>query len=176
MKSKLTLYGAIFLIVLGVISFLNTYFNLHLWRFVWPALLILIGAWFIFSPRAAERFTFTRFIFLGDVQWQTGQDLKGDHFLAGIGDFDLDLNQALIPVGETEIKITAFIADISVRQAADVGLSLNSNAVITSAKVMGEKEDDLFYPFAYESENFTAAEKKVRFNVQSLISDVKIKA
>ena len=167
---KLMLYTASVLIFVGVVSLLNRYFDLHLWRIIFPALLILLGVWLVFSPTARERFTFTHFAILGDVEMNS----QNEHILMGIGDAKLDLGEISLDPGEYEMKITALIADVTVRSSADIGLWISSTSLITDAKVFGEEETDILYPFEYVSENYNGADTKVKLLVGSAISEIKV--
>lgn len=168
---KLMLYTASVLIFVGAVSLINIYFDLHLWRIIFPALLILLGVWLVFSPKAREKFTFTKFSILGDTILD-GQD---EHILMGIGDAKLDLEGLSLPPGENEMKITGLIVDVKVRSSQANGIKILSNSLVTNAKVMGEEETDILYPFEYVSENYEGAEIKVRLLIESLICEVKVK-
>ena len=62
---KLMLYTASVLIFVGAVSLINIYFDLHLWRIIFPALLILLGMWLVFSPKSRGEVHLYEIFYLG---------------------------------------------------------------------------------------------------------------
>jgi Cell wall-active antibiotics response LiaF, C-terminal len=168
---KVMLYTASVLIFVGVVSFVNIYFELHLWRIILPALLILLGVWLVFSPVAREKFTFTQLSIFDNAILNA----TNEHILMGIGEVKLDLGEISLDPGEHEMNITALIAEVKVRSSGDKGLWVSSNSLLTEAMVLGEEETDILYPFEYVSENYEGAETKVKLLIRSAICEVKVK-
>ena len=168
---KLMLYTAAGLIFVGAVSLINRYFDLHLWRILFPMMLILLGVWLVFSPTAREKFAFSQLTIFGDAKMKA----QGDHVLMAIGDVILDLDDISLAPGENEMKITGLIVDVKVRSSSGTGLSVTSTSLLTDAMVLGEEETDILYPFEYVSDNYEGAERKVKLLITSAICEMKIK-
>lgn len=169
---KLVLITACVLIFVGVVSLINIYFELHLWRIIFPVLLIVLGGWLVFSPTARDKFSFSRFRILGDVDVRS----PDERVLMGIGDVKIDLDAIPLTPGVKEMKVTGLITDVKVRSSGKAGIWILSNSLLTDANVLGENETDILYPFEYISEGYDGAEKKVKLQVESLICEMKVKS
>jgi lia operon protein LiaF len=91
-----------------------------------------------------------------------------------VGDYKLDLSQANIPDGETNIIVNSFVNDVEIISPADAGLNVIARGFVLSTKIKGYKEDHIFSPMDYQSTDYSLQAKKVRISLTSFVSEVEI--
>lgn len=175
MKRGQTLLG-ILVIGLGLVLLLANVLDINIWAFFWPALLIGLGLWVIFRPRMVAENTAVTQKFLGDIKRDGNWDLVDEDFSFLIGDVDLDLTQASIPPGVTNLTFSGLIGDIDLRFPADVGYAVHASGIVNDVKLGGEKSTNVFGTLDEKSANFPDSEQKVVINTSCLIGDIRIRS
>jgi hypothetical protein len=159
------------LVLLGLLFLIGVLFQIDIWALCWPVGLIIVGVWLLARPALGD--AANRVVLLGDVRrsgvWNVGHQ---DYWL-GIGDMDLDLTQASIPLGETIIRIYSFIADVDLTVPADVGVSASLSGFVTDAKMFGGKEDQFLTPYTYKTPGYEQSERKICLESIHFIAEVK---
>jgi lia operon protein LiaF len=112
---------------------------------------------------------------LGDVrrrgEWQVG----AEEIWMFVGDVRLDMSQAVIPAGETIIRIFSFVGDVELVVPADVGVSLASTAFLTDCRLWGEKKEQFFGTLERLSPGYEQAERKIRLEALGFVVELKVK-
>lgn len=165
---------AIILILAGMIFLLANFFDYSGWVIFWPLFLIALGLYFIFLPNLGmgardvdlQVFGLDRF-----GEWQ----VKDEEIWMFVGDVELDFTDAIIPAGESSLRLLAFVGDLDVRIPAGVGFSMSSAAFVTDAKVNGHKKDSILVPYHYTSDGYERAERKVRLEVTCFVADISVR-
>jgi predicted membrane protein len=172
MRNRGPLFIGSLLVIFGIVLLLGNIFQINIWALCWPTGLILVGVWLLLRPRFALPSTVVNIRFIEDEKrygvWQVGNE----EFWSFICNVRLDLTQANTPSGETTYHMYGFIGDIDILAPKDVGLSISSNAFITSARINGQKGDSFLVPATYTSENYASLERKIHLETYFFITDL----
>jgi lia operon protein LiaF len=163
------------LLILGVVWLGGNILGVDLWSLCWPAGLILLGAWLLLRPRLVKDGGRSQILLFGDVRRTGVWDFTNEEIWMGIGDVDLDLTRANIPIGESILRVFSFISDIDLLVPEGTAVSLTSYAFISDSKFLDRKRDSFVLPVEVESEGYLAAGQKVRVEAFGFINDIKIK-
>lgn len=161
MSNRTTIVIGSLIILVGFISLINVLFHINLWDYFWPIVLICLGTLLLLRPQMVTPGIQVRFIPLGDIQRSGPWQVTPEEIWTFVGDIDLDLTQAEIPVGETRIRILGFVGDVSVLAPQTVGISLSSWAFVTDGRAFGNKVEMFFSPLELASPDYESAERKV---------------
>ena len=179
------LFWGVLLVIVGGIWLWN---NLDLGPHIalgslWPLLLIALGVYImlrqsgrvgrihIYDDAGGE--TLDRII--GDVRLGgPGTTAQNSNVLSIIGDVDVDLRQAVIPDGETTIRVRSLIGDIDIMLPADVPAFAGASVVIGELRVMDERRDGFLLDLSSTSPDYATATRKLRIEVDMFIGDAMI--
>ena len=107
-KTQMVIGGLILLY--GLLLLIAEIFHINIGNLCWPIVLILFGLALILLPRLyTSRPGFQLHIFPG-IRRRGAWALQPEEILMFVGDVDLDLTQAIIPAGETTIRLYGFVA------------------------------------------------------------------
>src|SRR5512145_1636856 len=154
------LFVGMVLILIGILSLISNWVNVNWFGLFFPALLIFFGVWMLIKPRQVGFIGDSNVTFIGEVERSGNWQVKGESFLAFVGDVDIDLTKAEIPLGETSYSFTGFVTDTEIIVPADVGVRLSAAGFISEAKIQGKKEESFLFPLTWTSDNYTSAERK----------------
>jgi predicted membrane protein len=175
MRNQGQLLIGLFLIGLGLMFLVSTLFNIRLGAFCWPAGLIVLGAWLLIRPRTLPPDTAMTHRIIGDIERYGSWQVRDEEIWSLIGDVELDMTEAVIPEGETHIRVYGFVGDIKMVLPADVGVDVRSWALASSTTILGQKNDGVFSPIHVASDHFKAAERRIRLDATFLAGDVKVR-
>jgi lia operon protein LiaF len=175
MRNTGVLFFGGLLILVGVMILAGSIFDVNMWSFFGPVLLILIGLWILVRPRWVGARGPVEFLFFNNLRRKGAWQVKNEEIWSFLGDVFLDLTGAEIPVGETIYRIYGFIGDVDLIVPQGVGVSVSSVGFINEVKVFSRKQSSIIFPLDIASEDYEAAERKIRLDVAFFISDVKIK-
>jgi hypothetical protein len=171
-KTQLVIGGMILLY--GLLLLIGEIFHINLGKLCWPVALILIGLALIFLPRLyARRPGFQLHIFPG-IHRCGAWTLRPEEILMFVGDIDLDLTQAVIPAGETTIRVYVFVADIDLLIPKEVGIQIASTAFLNDARLWKQKQSLFVSTLEQSSPNYSQAVRKVRFESYLFVADLKM--
>jgi len=166
----------VLIIVIGLLILFGNLFEVDLGKFCWPVGIILLGILLLLRPVLARPGTDFRVALFGPVRREGVWLLGEEEIWLFLGDVRLDLSQAEIPAGETEIRVFSFIGDVKVTVPEGVAVSASTVGLLTTTRLFDRKRDSLVVPVQMDSEGYEAAERKLRLETVHLIGDVKIKA
>jgi len=174
MRNPWMLFIGIVIVVAGGLALIGTLFRIDTGAWCWPLGLIAVGAFLLLRPRFVSPDTAMHQRLLGDIRLGGAWQVRDEEMWIGVGDVKLDLTAADIPAGETRLRIYAFVADVDVIVPQAVGLSVTSAGVVGSNKLWGQKRDTFLAPVSAETENYAAAERRLRLEVSAFVADVKV--
>ncbi|NLG51266.1 MAG: cell wall-active antibiotics response protein [Chloroflexi bacterium] len=174
MHNRGQLVIGVFIILIGLLFLLQAAFGISIGRFCWPIGLILLGVFLVLRPSMVPEGTRMTQKLFGDVHRKGSWQVSDEEIWVLIGDVDLDMTQAEFPAGETTLRIYSLIGDVDLTLPADVGVSVTSTAFITDARVLGEKRESFATTIQVASPNQEEAERRLRLETTSFISDVKV--
>lgn len=166
----------IILVVLGIFSLLNQVFpNLRIGRFFFPLFLIGLGVLLILRPRMAGSGVLIEFPIIGDLRKTGTWEVSQHEIWWFVGSNRFDFSEARFPTGEANIKVIGFVADIKVILPDDVGLFIESTAIVTDYKGLQRKQDLFLNTLEDQTPNYLTADKRVKVQALAFISDIKVK-
>jgi predicted membrane protein len=165
---------AMVIILVGVVLLIGNVFDVDVWALCWPVALILLGLWVLLRPRMIGADTIARQKLLGNIRRRGEWQVMEEEFWIGIGDVKLDMTEAEIPAGETQLRIWNFVGDVRLTVPPEVGVSVSSSAFIADVRVLGRKRDSFLAPVRITSENYETAERKIKLETTSFIADVRV--
>ncbi|MBW8012818.1 MAG: hypothetical protein FVQ83_16500 [Chloroflexi bacterium] len=166
---------AILLIGIGGIMLTANFIEIDSSEIFWPLVLILIGIWFIFRPGLSQYGEVVRLKIIGEINRDGDWELKDEEILMFVGELDFDLTEAEIPLGETSLRILAFVSELDLRLPEGVGLSLSVNAFVSNAGIYEPKQEYIFSGMNYTSDDYASAERKIRVVISSFVAEVKVR-
>lgn len=166
--------GAV-LVALGLLSLLSTVFRIDFGALCWPVLLIGVGIWLVLRPRLSSPDWPSEVLLIGDRRRRGEWTVRNEEFWLGVGDIELDMTQAIIPPGETVLRVYSFVGDIDVFVPRSVGVAVQLNGFVIDSDVLGQDYDSFLTPVSVQSENYLTAESRLRVEMTSFVVDLKIK-
>lgn len=169
--------AGLILIILGIIFLLEN-FDIDIWEYVWPLIIIVFGIFLIYSAdhrRSGGRSSLSEFRLLGDSRHAgyTGE-IDGTDISHFIGDVELGLAGARLKPGINNLRISMFIGDIRVMIPDDMPVSASCMAVFGGVRVLDRTEDGIFLSVRKKSSDYDAAEKKLHVSCAAFIGDITI--
>jgi len=165
----------IVLIIIGLLFLIGRMLDVNVWSVIWPLGLIGLGAWLLLRQKHVGSETSVSQRFLGDIHREGAWHVTDEEIRIFIGDVDLDMAQADISTGETNIRIFGFIGDVDILVPKSVGVSISSTGFITDAKVLGQKEEKFLTPLRITSNGYEKAKTKIRLETTFFIGDLTVK-
>lgn len=163
------------LVLLGLIFLFSTLFHINVWAFCWPVLLIGVGVWLVARPRLGGPGTASEVQLLGDLRRRGAWAVTNQEFWLGVADVDLDLTQAVIPTGETVLRIYGFVGDVKVYAPRAVGVSVRVGGFVMDTELLGRDYDGLLTPIEVASEGYESAVSRVRIEMTCFVSNLKVR-
>lgn len=164
--------GAV-IILAGLALLIGNLFDINVGILCMPALLILAGLWLLTRPYLVSPDTALRFRVFGPIRRDGTWQVNDQEIYLFLGDVKLDLAQAEIPSGETVIRVYYLLGDVRMWVPEGVGVSLSSMALVTEARLFGEKREGFFTHVELASDEYETFERKVRLETVCLIADVR---
>ncbi len=175
---KWSLYLGGFLLLLGFVSLVDVIWNVNLWSYLWPLILIGLGLIIIFRPKWFilwdwEGRGHNRFV--GDyhtVLQGTGKDEQYNTFA---GDHTIDLTNVVVPSGGINYKFNGFAGDVTIIVPENVGVRVRGNVFAGELDIFGDNMQSVMSPFEGETPGFDTAESKVFVEANYFACDVKLR-
>jgi len=175
MRNKGQLYIGVALLGIGGLILIRNLTGIRLWPYIWPTLIIVLGAWLIIRPRTTHEGTDLTFRFIADLDRDGPWRVTDEEIWTFVGDIDLDMGQATLPPGETRLRIFSFVGDVKLRVPQNVGVAVSTTAFFTEAKVLGEPYQGFLAPVIVSSPNYETAEQKVFLELTCFVATPTIK-
>lgn len=169
------LFVGIVLILIGVLSLISNWIHVDWFSLFCPALLIFFGIWMLIKPRQIGFIGDANVVFIGEIERSGQWQASGESFLAFVGDIDLDLTKAELPLGETSYSFTGFVTDAEVLVPANVGVRVSAAGFINEVKLQGRKQESFIAPLNWTSENYADAERKIRLDSTGFVNELKVR-
>lgn len=176
MRNQGLIFIGFMLIVAGLMFLLGNVFDINLAAFCFPVGLILLGLFLILRPRMLGPGTRSDVLFLGDWERAGAWDVGDEELWSFIGDITYDLTKAVVPKGDSIIRVNGFINDVAIFVPAAIGVSIEANSAITSFTPPESPEEDYFLaPVRWQSANVETADKRVHFQLTQFIGDISVR-
>ncbi len=163
------------LVGLGVLFLIGTIFQVDVWAYCWPIGFILLGTWLVMRPRFQGESAAAEVMLLGDLRRRGVWTLRDHEIWVGIGDVDLDFTQAEVTPGETRLKVYGFVSEMDLIFPASVGIAVDAAGFVVDSDLFGRDRDAFFTSVEATSENYAAAERKVKIETVGFVVNIKVK-
>jgi hypothetical protein len=162
-------------IVLGLLALISAWIGVDFCALVFPLLLIAAGVYILVRPRYAPPGSTMRVNPLGNVKRAGAWTALDEELWVLVGDAIYDLTQVTLPPGETVIRVLGFVGDLKLIVPDTVPVAITSVAFLTTSRVFGEKRDTFLAPFETATEDYAAAESRLRFETWRFVTGVKVR-
>jgi len=175
MHNRWQIFIGMLIIAAGLVFLVGNVFDIDTDALCFPIGLIALGVFLLLRPHFVSPGVGSQLKLLGDVRRYGDWQVADEEIWLGVGDVRLDMTNADIPVGETQIRIFGFVGDVRVRVPEDVGVSVSSTSFITDARVLDKKYNRVLTPFHLTSENYEIAERKVRLEISCFVGEIRVR-
>ena len=175
MRNRSRVVLGLVIIGLGLVSLLRAVLDINVWVYCWPIGLIAVGAWLLLRPSLAGAGTKVRVHPLGGVRRSGAWTVGDEEIWAGVGDVRLDLTEAVIPPGESTIKVYGLVDELRLTVPEDAPVSVSSWALLTDGKVYGEKQESWLTSVDVKNDAYDSAEARVKVESFALVSELRVK-
>jgi predicted membrane protein len=167
------LVGILFIIG-GLILAVGAIFDVDVGVLCLPTAFILAGIWLLLRPYLIGPDAAIRTTILGTVRYDGSWQVTEGEIWMFVGDVRLDLSEAEIPLGETTIRLFAFVSDVRVWVPEGVGVAVDSIAFLTSSRMFGRKRESFFAPVHLRSDGYETAERQVRLDMIGFVREIRV--
>ncbi|MCB2202802.1 cell wall-active antibiotics response protein [bacterium] len=165
----------VFLVLLGLFSLVELFFQFNPWRYLFPLLLIALGVWLILRPKITGREIKVETPILGDVRKTGVWDVSGHEIWLFAGDVRLDFSQANFPGGDALVRIVGFVSEVHLVLPENIGLRVDAAAIVSEVKSFDSKQERFLTGVSYRSPGYESAEKRIKLETIGFVSEVKVK-
>jgi lia operon protein LiaF len=164
----------VFLIFWGILALIEALFDVDVWRFIGPLILIGVGLLVIFRPKMVGPDVHVQTHLFGDIHMSGPWEATQHEIWLIAGSNKLDFTETVFPAGEAVIKIIGFVADVRVTLPEDVGLKIEASSFVSEVDTQEGKQERILGTLDYESPNYTSAEKQVRLMTFGFVTEIKL--
>lgn len=175
MYNKQQAFIGIVIVLIGVVSLIGNIFDIDVGSLCFPTVLIAAGILLLLRPQLFDPNTPGQLKLLGDVRRRGVWQVTDEEIWNGVGNVRLDMTNADVPTGETQIRVVNFVGDVRLSVPGDVGVWVSSTAFVTDARVLGQRRDYFLTPFEISSDNYETAERRVRLEILSFVGSLRVK-
>jgi predicted membrane protein len=161
-------------VIAGLVLGFGAIFDIDVGVLCLPTVFILAGLFLLLRPYLIEPDTGIRTTILGNVRYDGSWQVTPGEIWMFVGDVRLDLSEAEIPLGETTIRLFAFVGDVRVWVPEGVGVAVDSIAFLTSSRLFGHKRESFFAPLHLRSDGYDSAERRVRLDITSFVREIRV--
>lgn len=161
--------------IFGLLLLVGNLLQIDLWAYLWPLILIGLGAWLILRPQTRRRRAPTRFLLLGDIRRYGSWTVREEDLWLVIGDCTLDFSAATVPEGETTLQLQGFVGGVTVTIPEDLGVRIHSTAFLTDSHVLGSHQDHILTPYEFTTGNYATASRRVNLELLHFVTDLRVR-
>lgn len=173
MKRWQIIVGVI-LIIMGLFSLVEAVFDINMWNYLFPLLLIGVGLLLILRPRYVKPGVEVVMPVIGDTRREGAWEAGDMEIWSFVGTSRLDFSQASFPNGVSNVKINGFVVDAKIILPEHVGLSIDSASFVNELKSPEGKEERFLNSIAYQTPNYLEAENRINIQTFGFVTDVKV--
>ena len=169
---KWQFFFGLFLLSMGVFALIKVIFNVDIWIFLWPLILIGIGLIIVLRPKLAGNDTKVTMILVGDIQRKAEWKLVTEEYWLTVGKVTLDLSMAIVPDGENLQKVYLSVGDVVLRVPETIGIQVETNAIVSSIKTKAKEQSGFFQTNSFFSPEYEQKDKKVKVVIFGIVNSV----
>jgi len=88
------------------------------------------------------------------------------------GDISLDLRQAELPEGETQLTLLCWLGTIQVRVPLDVAVDVTAQAIVGTVDVLGRREEGMVRDIRVQSERYEQQPRRLRMRLSTFVGEL----
>lgn len=135
--------------------------------FIWAGTLAFIAAWRV------RRFTRRLRRAIGHVRSDLAGWTVDDAVISTVlGDISLDLRQADLPEGDTQLTLLCWLGTIHVRVPAEVGVDVTAQSMVGSVDVLGRREEGFVRDIHMRSEGYERAPRRLQMRLSTFVGEL----
>lgn len=173
MRNRAQAVIGIVIILFGMLLLVGNILDVNVGVLFWPLLLIAAGLWLVLRPRMVAEGTAVTQKILGDIERSGQWTVHSEDITLLIGSLDLDLREANIPVGDTNLRFIGIVGDIDLSLPEDVGIFVVATAVVSEIDVRRDKQETIFSSGRIKSSNYATAERRIQLHATFVAGDIK---
>ena len=164
----------IILIVMGLFSLVEAIFEVNLWHYLFPLLLVGLGLLLILRPQIAKPGVQVMMPVLGDARKEGAWEASELEIWSIVGTNRLDFTEALFPNSVAHVKMMAFVVDARITVPEDVGIFIETASFVAEMKSQEGKEERILNSLDYKSPNYEVAEKKIHLQTFGFVTEIRV--
>ncbi|MSP22842.1 MAG: hypothetical protein EXR66_07510 [Dehalococcoidia bacterium] len=136
--------------------------------------LVALGVLAILAAWRVRRFSRRLRRTVGHVEAASDLRVQDGVISTVFGDITLDLRDAELPLGETELRLLSWIGTVTVRVPADVGLDVTAQSLLGSVRVLEEREDGLVNDIHVTTKGYQGRPQRLLMRLSTLVGEVTV--
>lgn len=173
MKRWQIMFG-VALIFLGIMALFEVFFEVDLWRFIWPLILVGLGLLLIFRTQMAGPQVHFLTPILGDLRRSGSWEVTNQEIWWFVGTNRLDFTDAVFPDDEVTIKIFGLVAEVKIILPEDVGMRVGSTAFVSEFKGFEGTDERFLSSLNYQSPGYDDKDKRVNLQTVAIVSEIRV--
>lgn len=173
MRNRGQMLIGIVVILFGLMILISNLFKVDVGLWCWPTALIFLGIWLLLRPRFVGPDTAVQARVFGPIRRSGAWQVADEEIWLFVGDVRLDLTQAEIPPGKTQIRVFALVGDVRLDVPDGVGVSVSSTAFVTEVNLFGQKHQNFVMTTRLTSDDYETAEYTVDLEATCLVANAK---
>jgi predicted membrane protein len=170
-----------YLVVLGCVLLLDSTgaHSIGVWGAIGAAMglaLIALGILAFLAAWRVRRFSRRLRRTIGHVQAASGLRLRDGVISTVLGDITLDLRDAHLPEGETELTLLCWVGTVLVRVPADVGVDVTAQSIVGAVDVLDRREEGFVRDIHVVSDRYEQSPRRLRMRLSTVIGEVTVLA
>ncbi len=89
-----------------------------------------------------------------------------------LGDISLDLRQAELPEGETQLTLLCWLGTIQVRVPRDVGVDVTAQAIVGTVDILGRREEGVVRDIRVRSDAYEAQPRRLQMRLSTFVGEL----
>jgi lia operon protein LiaF len=173
--NRTVIFWGLVLVVGGLVLLAGNLFNINVWALFWPVVLIALGVWFLIRPTHSLPGGVTTARFVGEIRRSGPWQVANEEFSQFVGDMRLDMSQAVIQPGETHLRFSGFVGDLTFTVPEGVGVSLAASSFVSEVNLFGQHRSSIFTPVDFSTPGYATAERRLRVEMSYFVVDAKFR-
>ena len=110
----------------------------------------------------------------GHVRSAEGWSIEDAVIQTVLGDIHLDLRDASLPEGETDLTLLCWIGTIHVVVPRDLGLDVTAQAIVGTVDVLGVREEGVVRDIHVRSDGFDRSPRRLNMRLSTFIGELSV--
>ena len=112
---------------------------------------------------------------IGHVRSGEGWKVNDAVIQTVLGDINLDLRDAELPEGDTELTLLCWVGAIGVRAPRGIGLDVTAQVILGTIDALGRHEEGMIRDIHMQTPDFDAHARRLRLRLSSVIGEIAVR-